>query len=226
MKLFGLAVMGLTSLLAVAQVAKAESSLTNSSSDNSDLTLSPTYQSTDPIYQSQIYGGWSGHISYAIGYEKMDNDWGSASDRFQYGVVDIDFRPPDFGVNFVFQVLSSYSDNAPPQPGAAGNWSQTYEINLGVRKLFENDSAFVPFIGGGGSIVGAQTKTTISNNVYLRDNEWGFGLWAGAGCYWHITESFHIGAAVQYTWANMDLTGQGDLNAGGIHVMFLIGGHW
>ena len=172
---------------------------------------------------------WVGHVQYMIGYKRLSDDWSPAKDQFEFGIVDFDFRHVSWPISVVAQFLASHSDNVPNQPGFRGDFSGTYEFNLGLRKVWESSPRFQPFLGGGFSVVGGSTteKHNSSGSGFYNqeDHDAGFGFWAGTGVYWNLTKRFHTGINAQYTWGEIELFGK-DLNAGGIHLNVIIGYHW
>lgn len=170
---------------------------------------------------------WTGHLSYVFGYKRLEGDWSPAEDQLEVGLLDFDFKKKGWPLSFAGQLLMSYSGDVPQ--GLEGNNSGTYELNLGARKIWEGNSAVHPFIGGGVSIIGATNSTFIdfgdeAGNVNEHSAAT-VGAWAGAGLYWNFAENWHTGAQLQYSWGELRLGGK-DLNAGGLHVLGMIGYHW
>jgi len=173
---------------------------------------------------------WTGHLNYIFGYKKLSNDWKPAEDQIEFGLVELDLRRLNWQVSIVGQLLMTYSSDIPERYGFEGDFSGTYEFNLGLRKVWENSSRFHPFLGGGSSIIGGSTTRQIDRPfggaMYVQDdNDAGFGYWVGGGFYWVLTERLHTGINAQYTWGEIKLFEE-DLNAGGIHLNVIIGYHW
>jgi hypothetical protein len=173
---------------------------------------------------------WTGHLNYIFGYKKLSNDWKPAEDQIEFGIVDLDLRRLNWQVSIVGQLLLSYSSDIPEIYGFEGDYSGTYEFNLGLRKVWKNSSRFHPFLGGGPSIIGGSTTRQIDRPfggaMYVQDdNDSGFGYWVGGGFYWVLTERLHTGINAQYTWGEIKLFDK-NLNVGGIHLNVIIGYHW
>jgi hypothetical protein len=173
---------------------------------------------------------WTGHINYIFGYKILSNDWKPAEDQIEFGLVDLDLRRSNWQVSIVGQLLMTYSSDIPERYGFEGDFSSTYEFNLGLRKVWENSSCFHPFLGGGPSIIGGSTTRQIDRPfggaIYVQDdNDTGYGYWVGGGFYWVLTERLHTGLNAQYTSGKIKLF-ENDLNAGGIHLNVIIGYHW
>ena len=169
---------------------------------------------------------WTGHLNYIIGYKKLSNDWEPAEDQIEFGLVDLDLRRVNWQVSIVGQLLLTYASDIPDEPGFRGDYSGTYEFNVGVRKVWRDLHRLHPFLGGGFSIVGGSTTEDLGNQWYYQEeNDSGFGYWVGGGFYWVLTERLHTGINAQYTWGEIKLFDK-DLNAGGIHLNIIIGYHW
>ena len=89
------------------------------------------------------------HVSFATGYKGLSNEWGAADDQWTFGLVDGDWRPPGWPVWLAAQMLFSYDDDAPDAAPFFADWSETYELSLGVRR-YGSWGRFEPWIGGRG----------------------------------------------------------------------------
>lgn len=173
-------------------------------------------------------GDWTGHISYVFGYKRTGSGWSPAKDHVEFGLFDLDFKQESWPVSLAAQLLLSYTGDVPD--GLTGDNSGTYELNLGFRKVWDAGGRILPFLGGGPSLIGASNGEFIvfndqeSANVQ-HHNSATIGFWVNAGTYVHITESFHTGLMAQYSWGEIRLGGK-DLNAGGLHLLGMLGYHW
>lgn len=123
------------------------------------------------------------------------------------------------------QLLLAHAPNIPDEPGFQGDYTGTYEFNLGLRKVWRNLPRFQPFLGGGASIVGGGTNESFGvGSHYQEDSDSAYGYWVGMGFYWMMTETLHTGINAQYSWGTINLFDK-DLNAGGIHLNVIIGYH-
>ena len=166
----------------------------------------------------------TGHFSYILGYKRLEGAWSPAQDQVQVGVFDLDLQLKPIPFSFAAQFLTSYSGNTPSS--LPGDYCGTYELNLGLRKIFEIHPAFQPYVGGGFSIIGASTTSQITDDMYYQDeSDFGIGWWVGAGFYWNIDRNWHLGAGVQYSSADIDL-GHRQFNAGGFEPFILLGVHF
>lgn len=181
-----------------------------------------------PAQEAGAGEGWTGHLSYVIGYKRLESRWSPAANQFEFGLIDVDFGRRRWPVSIAEQFLMSYTGDT--AEGLPGNNSGTYELNLGLRKVFYPDRALQPFIGGGASLIGASTGEFITFNRsesanVQEDGAVTAGFWAGAGLYWAFHQHWHTGLAVQYSWGKLRLAGK-DLNAGGVHALGMVGYRW
>ncbi len=211
-----LACMGLSGSMAWADAPLAKSA------DASLVHLMVAPQPPPPVIVSEA---WGGHVSYVAGYKGMDSKWKPADSQIDVGALDLDLRPPDAPFSVALQALVSLSSEGPDTLGQNGGFSRTTELNIGLRKVFDNPSVLQPFIGGGLAIVNADAKSKTADGTGSRDDAWAVGAWGGAGVYWHLTNELHLGLGVQYTWARGELFNE-KLNLGGLHGMIMFGVHW
>ena len=169
---------------------------------------------------------WAGHVSYIFGYKRLNNDWKGAQDHIEFGLVDLDIQKKNWPIHIAGQLLLTYSPDTPDNPAIKGDFSGTYEFNLGLRKVWERPSQFHPYFGGGVSIIGASTTEDLGDGWYYQeDNDSSYGYWVGTGFYWMLSEKWHTGLNFQYSHAKVELFDE-ELNAGGLHFNLLIGWRW
>jgi opacity protein-like surface antigen len=179
-------------------------------------------QPPPPVISDQ---SWGGHVSYVAGYKGLDSKWESAKNQLEVGALDLDIRPPGAGISIAAQALVSLASEGPDTLGKSGESARTTEFNLGLRKVFENQSSVAPFLGAGLAVVNADAESKTDTGDTRSDSAWAVGAWGGGGLYWYLTETIHVGAAVQYTWAQADLFDERH-NFGGVHAMLMVGLHW
>lgn len=169
---------------------------------------------------------WAGHLSYIFGYKRLNSDWEGAQDHFEFGLIDLDFKRKNWPIHIAGQLLLAYSSEVPDKPDFEGDFSGTYELNLGLRKVWERPAQFHPYFGGGVSVIGASTTDNLGDGLYDReDHDSSPGYWVGTGFYWILSDKWHTGLNFQYSYAEVQLFDE-KLNAGGIHLNILIGCHW
>jgi hypothetical protein len=141
---------------------------------------------------------WTGHVSYILGYKKLSSDWEPAEDQIEFGLVGLDLRRANWRFSIVGQMLLTNASDIPDEPGFRGDYSGTYEFNVGVRKVWGDLPRFHPFLGGGFSILGGSTTEDLGDLWYYQEeNDSGFGYWVGVGFYWILTDQLHTGINAQ-----------------------------
>ncbi len=163
---------------------------------------------------------WTGNVKLMLGGKFLDNtNWtvGGVAYDTQYEIGGMfDIRPKDWPINLAADVLYSYRTRTTVKAGV-------FELNLGVRKYFEDDPKLRPYIGGGGAYMSAVLDTGLTNMTGTIDDKTGLGVWASAGISYLITDQINIGVDLRYTWAKVSIFALTDISAGGLHAAFTIG---
>ncbi|MEW6324309.1 MAG: outer membrane beta-barrel protein [Nitrospirota bacterium] len=156
---------------------------------------------------------WSGNVNLFLGGKFLDeDDWAPADDQFEIGLL-FDIQPPGVPISLAADFLFGFSDGL-------GLDVEIHEYDLGIRKIFDQNPQFRPYIGGGLAIVSAE----ISGFGASIDDD-GFGGWIGGGFFTTIQEHFNIGVDMRFSTADVTLGGF-DFDAGGFHVGLITGYHW
>jgi hypothetical protein len=164
------------------------------------------------------------HLSYVIGYKHLDETWVPAQHQVEFGLVD--FGRNTWPVSFCAQLLLSYSPVVPRQEQIIGDFSGTFELNLGIRKVFRQEEPIQPHVAAGIGIMGVGTTSRIEGIGYYQEgNESAGGYWANAGFYWILSDSYHTGISFAYSNALATLFNE-HLGVGGTHVLFYFGYRW
>jgi hypothetical protein len=100
----------------------------------------------------------------------------------------------------------------------------TYDINVGVRKIFDFRLYSVrPFFGGGFGRV--TTRWEFRGEKYNETFQAGkLGVWFNGGAYWELDRHFNIGVEYLYSWAKIEMLGH--RNHGGSHLDMIVGFHF
>jgi len=155
---------------------------------------------------------WSGNLNFFLGKKYLDGgDWGPVDEHDEIGILS-DFKHKSWPVSIAFNALSSKDDVS----GSVNLDAKTMELDIGVRKIWENFSYLRPHIGGGITFVEAEKK---------RMDEDSLGIWIGGGVYWTFDEHFNLGFDLRWSDADVTLFGI-DTEAGGFHASLLVGLHW
>jgi len=168
----------------------------------------------------------TGHVSYIFGYKRLENRWAPGENQIDLGIADFDYRRTRWPLSLAGELSLSYTSQKPTLPGFKGNFAGTYEFNIGARKVWERWSRTQPFLGGGVSVLGGSTTTHVSGTIYAQEGHNARpGEWGEAGLYWLVGRHWHTGFRVEYSYGTITLFSE-SLNAGGVHVMALLGRRW
>jgi outer membrane protein W len=87
------------------------------------------------------------------------------------------------------------------------------EAQLGLRKVFELQSQFRPYIGGGVNFAYA-TQTNNDGTGKTEEEDMDTGLWLNGGIDYLLTEQITAGVDLRYATADVELYGESvDLDA-------------
>lgn len=163
-------------------------------------------------------GEWTGNFNLFVGQKSLDeDDWAPVEDQLEVG-VEVDFRQKAWPVNIAVDFLYS-SDEADLFPGIEAE-GKTWELDLGVRKIWDNFGIVHPFIGGGLAIVNGEVEV-----MGFSDDDTGLGFWLDGGVKFAVTPNFNVGLEIRYSKADVTIAGV-DADAGGWHIGGLVGYHW
>ena len=142
--------------------------------------------------------------------------------------VDVDFKPERWTVSLAGRLSASYSSTTPESQSPRGNYCGTYELDLGVRKMWELDARWKPFVSGGVAVLGAGAQTHRLSPVgalhFRQDHDFGTGVWIETGAYWYSKRKWHLGASLAVTRGDLGMFDR-RLDAGGVHLTALFGRH-
>ena len=123
----------------------------------------------------------------------------------------------------------------------------TFEVDLGVRKVWEFDHSNIrPYVGGGPAFISASTRLSDPDDFFfggaVSDSDLGVGWWAGGGVFWRLGEKLNLGVNARYSTAKVEFTSTGDsatdallfggsgarnrTDVGGAHIGLLLGWGW
>jgi hypothetical protein len=166
--------------------------------------------------------GWTGNLNGYWGIKNLDSDdWDPVDEHSQYGIL-LDFRPKNWPVNIAIDYLKSDDDVTisifGPTIKVEG---ETREIDIGIRKIFENSSTIRPYVGGGLAFINGEFGFA----GLISEDDDAIGIWIDVGLYWTLAEHFNIGFDLRYSKAEITLFGV-DGEAGGLHAGLIFGYHW
>lgn len=168
-------------------------------------------------------GDWTGHASLMIGQTYLDDGkWGALDRPEAYG-LEIDFRNRRWPVNIAIDLVGSSKEEDSLVPGTGRVIRQSAdisELDLGIRKIWDEFAFFHPFVGGGIALVSAERQSL--GIEYDGDSA---GFWVDAGVHLAVTTHFNVGADFRYSWSEVDL-GPERLSTGGLTAAALVGFRW
>ncbi len=189
----------------------------------STLLLLSLY-SLQPVYAS-------GNLNALLGFKAMEkNDWDPVNAQAEGGIM-LDFKAEDWPVSIALDFLGSYSKEAgaffvPGNGLVVADWEgATSEFNGGIRKYWGEDSMMRPYIGGGLAFIDARLEAKTGRFDYVRDSDYGVGLWFNGGIVWTLTKHFNLGFDVRLSGADVTVFDE-KRKAGGFHSALLLGYHW
>jgi len=150
------------------------------------------------------------NVKMFLGDKSIDSDaWSAQKDHGTVGLL-TDFKTGYQGVRVALDLFGSGSeDNTTSQ--VKGTY--TAEAHLGIRKYFELQSKFEPYIGGGINLAYASQK---NDDGLAKTEEEGMdsGLWLNSGVDFLVNDNITIGIDLRYSSAEVELYGQSvELNA-------------
>ena len=142
-------------------------------------------------------------------------------EQTQFGIL-LDFRPKNWPVNIAVDYLKSDDDDTVNMFGTPLKVeAETREIDIGIRKIFENSPTLRPYIGGGLAFINGEFGI---EGMISQDDD-AVGIWLNAGLYWTLAKHFNLGFDLRYSWAEITLFDV-DANAGGLQAGVFLGFHW
>ena len=171
--------------------------------------------------------GWTGNVNLLLGAKALDeDDWEPIHEHGQGGLL-VDFRPADWPVSIAVDFLRSRDSDSVFDPGSGlfvDVRGETSELNLGVRKIWDERPSVRPFVGGGLAHISASLRASAAG-LRVSDSDNSIGFWLNGGVYWTLGESFNLGLDLRYSQASVNLFGV-STDAGGGHAGLLLGYHW
>jgi hypothetical protein len=181
---------------------------------------------------------WTGNINIGGGLKFLNaeewEDKAGITDQTEVRIA-TDIRQRRWPINialdasyaFAPEVLQAW-ESSNKVPVVATQSIVTYEVNFGVRKIFDFKLYSVrPFFGGGFSRITTQWDLTYddgSGEEVETYREGKLGIWINGGVYWELDRHFNIGLEYLFSNARIDLFGK--RNHGGHHLDMIVGYHF
>ena len=174
---------------------------------------------------------WTGNINVGGGLKFLDKtQWEGAANVTDQTEIRLasDLRQRkwpinvalDFSYAFAPEVYRDYAD-----VGVVKQTIVTYELNAGVRKIFDFRLYSVrPFFGGGFGWIKVEWDN-VNETYEIPFHDGKLGIWINGGCYWELDRHFNLGLEYLYSTATMTLNAT-KLNLGGHHLDMIAGFHF
>ena len=159
---------------------------------------------------------WTGNINVFLGTKFVEDFWIPVDEQAEVG-FEFDIRKQSWPVNLAVDYMHAEDDYSLVFFGIE---SESSELNIGVRKIWDPFLHVRPFIGGGVSLINAEYRT-----FFVSDSDSNAGIWIGGGVYWTLGKHFNIGLEMKLSTADVDIF-ISDVDGGGTHFGALVGYHW
>ncbi|MDB5106291.1 MAG: hypothetical protein JWP91_3980 [Fibrobacteres bacterium] len=176
---------------------------------------------------------WTGNINVGGGLKFLNKEeWETISgitDQTEIRVA-TDLRQRKWPINIALDASYAFAPEVLQELSRTGvtviakQAIVTYEVNFGVRKIFDFKLYSVrPFFGGGFSRITTQWDLTYDDTTEsFREGK--LGVWVNGGVYWEMDRHFNLGMEYLFSNARIDLYGK--RNHGGHHIDMIAGFHF
>jgi len=171
----------------------------------------------------------SGNFNLLYGQKMLNaDDWKPVEDQTEFG-FSFDIKKESWPVSFVVGYLSSEDeDSEDVYISGLGTTEmkmecKTTELSLGIRFIMDLSPVNLFFSTGLASI-DAEAEGTVYP-ITVSDDDSAIGLWFDGGLFITIAEHINVGGQVRWSKAEVTILDT-DLEAGGTHLLFLVGFHW
>lgn len=188
-----------------------------------------------PIEEEVVKGDsrWTGNINVGGGLKYLNVEQWKAlagiSDQTEMRIA-TDIRQRKWPINIALDFSYAFSPEVYQDRTGSGRGIQKqnitmYEMNVGVRKIFDFRLYSVrPFFGGGFGRITIQWDL-VSEEADDSFQDGKLGIWMNGGCYWELDRHFNLGLEYLYSTAKLDLFGE-TLDLGGHHLAMIVGFHF
>ncbi|MBU0995892.1 MAG: hypothetical protein KJ737_25635 [Proteobacteria bacterium] len=181
---------------------------------------------------------WTGNVNLLLGVKMLnENDWEPVNEQGELS-IHVDLRSRDWPISIEMGLSGSY-DTQEDYIGIEdfNRDGSTGEFKFGVRKTWEPDESFRPYLGGGLAVITVKEELRFPQVSY-NDEDTCLGLWIHGGLYWTLSNAFNIGFDLGFTGGKASLIDidlqtadnkiftEKDIAAGGGHFAFFVGYHW
>ncbi|MGX9416179.1 outer membrane beta-barrel protein [Vibrio sp. WJH972] len=154
----------------------------------------------------------NGNSSFKVlfGAKSLDSDWGDDDSMDTIG-FQFTYLPTSSPVGIALDFYGSGNEN---QTNGVTTETGVAEINFGLRwQAPVLADSFIPYLGGGVSILGAELQSEQSGSKKTYEDE-STGYWIGGGVDYLIADQWSVGLDAHYSSSDMTLNGE-ERDAGG-----------
>jgi len=169
-------------------------------------------------------------LNFIVGLKRLENAWSPVDDQLELGAavsIGQDIWPVAVAVDFLYtryggQGCIWYVCLDKPAKG------RTYEVDAGVRKIWE-PGRVLPYVGAGIGMIYGSFEIT-DGTFYPKSSDVVLGAWADMGVLFRPSrKNFEFGVDVRYSTADADIdfgNGPQSVNPGGYSFGLLFGAHF
>lgn len=163
-------------------------------------------------------GGWTGTVRLFLGGKGLDeSEWAPVEDQGEWAIL-TNFGPRDWAVQVALDMRFAASEEEDFLGADVASFS--YEINFGIRTVFDTGSLVRPYIGAGIALGGATFE--IDGDEESDD---GVGVWFDVGVDFMIVGPLCLGLELALSTIPIEITDI-DTDAGGIKLGLTLGFSW
>jgi opacity protein-like surface antigen len=195
--------------------ARAQESL-----DTVKLSPAGWTQDSSRVDRSRSTDGneWHGTVRLFFGAKQLDeDDWEPVDSQGEFAIL-TDFGPADWAVRLAFDLRFAASEEE--EVLGLDVTSSTWELNLGVRKVFDTGSIVKPFLGAGLAFGGATLDIEIDD-----ESDGGVGIWFDGGVDISLGGPVSLGLELSYSTIEIEIA-DFDTDAGGLRFGITLGFSW
>lgn len=172
-------------------------------------------------------GAWTGNLNILSGARLLNEDYWAPAEEQEIVGIQFNLKKDHWPVHFAIE----YNQGSGNGMYYHNIWlqdvrveSDVLEVDIGVKKIWDNFPRMRPFFGLGGSFIKA--RMDITNNVGIKtDSEYTLGTWMDVGIYWTIENSINLGFDIKFSNGNVVLYGI-NTDVGSVQSALLVGYHW
>ena len=162
--------------------------------------------------------GWTGTVRLFLGGKQLnETEWAPVEDQGEWAII-TNFGPRDWAVQVAFDMRFAASETEDFLGADVTSFS--YEINFGIRTVFDTGSIVKPYIGAGIALGGAAFEIDSEE-----ESDDGIGVWFDAGVDFMIVGPLCLGIELAISTIPIEISDI-DTDAGGVKLGLTLGFSW